>query len=54
MRVIDATVGAWDAEKYVDPYDGKQDPSEYGLYAIDDEITENTKNYLIIKYKRKS
>lgn len=36
-----------DAEKYVDPYDGKQDPSEYGLYAIDDEITENTKNEVI-------
>ena len=36
-----------DAEKYVDPYDGKQDPSEYGLDAIDDEITENTKNEVI-------
>ena len=36
-----------DAEKYVNPYDGKQDPSEYGLYAIDDEITENTKNEVI-------
>lgn len=36
-----------DAEKYVNPYDGKQDPSEYGLDAIDDEITENTKNEVI-------
>lgn len=36
-----------DAEKCVDPYDGKQDPSEYGLDAIDDEITENTKNEVI-------
>ena len=31
----------------MDPYDGKQDPSEYGLDAIDDEITENTKNEVI-------
>lgn len=36
-----------EAEKYVDPYDGKQDLSEYGFYTIDDEITENTKNAVI-------
>lgn len=36
-----------DAQKHVVPYDGKQDPSEYGLDAIDDEITENTKNEVI-------
>lgn len=28
---------------YLAPWDGKQDPSEYGLDAIDDEITENAR-----------
>lgn len=37
-----------DAEPYLAPFDpDKDDPSEYGLYAIDDEITDNTKREVI-------
>lgn len=36
-----------EAEPYVDSYDGKIDPSEYGIDALDDEITENTKQEMI-------
>ena len=32
-----------EAEPYLEPWDGKMDPSEYGLDAIDDLITEHTK-----------
>lgn len=39
-----------DAEPYIPPFDSnKDDPSEYGLDAIDDEITEHTKTEAVNK-----
>lgn len=39
-----------DAESYIPPFDSnKDDPSEYGLDAIDDEITEHTKTEAVNK-----
>lgn len=36
-----------EASPYLEPYNGHMDPSEYGIDAIDDEITENTKQEMI-------